>query len=62
MSTAELIDALCEVTTILADTVRKQQSVINQHGIQMDDGALEEQISREDELLDRIEMEMRTKL
>ena len=41
MNPYELIDNLCEITSMQADIIRRQQAVIAQHGIEMEDGNLE---------------------
>ncbi len=57
MSDIELIDKLCDVTTVLADIVRKQAAIIQQHGLILDDGgSLEALIKEADEQLDIIEI------
>ena len=48
MNVFKLIDMLCEVTSIMADIVRKQQAVIEQHGIQIDDPELDRQLTSMD--------------
>lgn len=59
MNTFRLIDMLCEVTSIMADIVRKQQVVIEQHGIQIDDPELDRQLTSMDAILDETELEAR---
>lgn len=41
MNPYELIDNLCEITSMQADIIRRQQAVIAQHGIEMEDCNLE---------------------
>ncbi len=55
----KLFDELCEATTIMADIIRKQQAVIEQHGIEMEDPVLNCQIDRMEEILDGTEMAAR---
>lgn len=55
----KLFDELCEATTIMADIIRKQQAVIEQHGIEIEDPVLNCQIDRVEELLDDTEMAAR---
>lgn len=58
MSDWELLDALCAVTTVLADVVRKQQEVIKMHGIENPmDGEIENAMQE----LGRAEYAMRRK-
>lgn len=59
MNVFKLIDMLCEVTSIMADIVRKQQAVIEQHGIQIDDPELDRQLTSMDTILDETELEAR---
>ena len=59
MNVFKLIDMLCEVTSIMADIVRKQQAVIEQHGIQIDDLELDRQLTSMDAILDETELEAR---
>ena len=59
MNVFKLIDMLCEVTSIMADIVRKQQAVIEQHGIQIDDPELDRQLTSMDAILDETELEAR---
>ena len=59
MNFFKLIDMLCEVTSIMADIVRKQQAVIEQHGIRVDDPELDRQLTSMDAILDETELEAR---
>lgn len=59
MNVFKLIDMLCEVTSTMADIVRKQQAVIEQHGIQIDDPELDRQLTSMDAILDETELEAR---
>lgn len=59
MNLYRIFDELCKVTSILADIVRKQQAVIEQHGIEVEDPELEEQIHIAEEILDTTEMSAR---
>ena len=43
----------------MADIIRKQQAVIEQHGIQMDDQELKQQLKSMDAILDETELEAR---
>lgn len=60
MNPYELIDRLCGVVTLQADIIRKQQAVIMQHGIEMEDSRLKEQLKQMEDVLDFAEYEMRT--
>lgn len=55
----KLFDELCEAITIMTDIIRKQQAVIEQHGIEMEDPVLSRQFDRMEELLDGTEMAAR---
>ncbi len=57
--TNELADKLCEVTAIMADIIRKQQAVIEMHGIKIEDPVLNHQVNQMDEILDRTELVVR---
>lgn len=59
MNPYELIDHLCEITSIQADIIRKQQSVIMQHGIEIQDSRLQELTGQAGEWLDRAEKDLR---
>ncbi len=59
MNPYQLIDTLCSITSLLADIIRKQQSVIMQHGIEIDDPLMQEQLERSEEMLDTVEFDLR---
>lgn len=59
MNLFKILDKMCEVVSIMSDIVRKQQAVIEQHGIEIDDLELDRQLERVDKILDEEEMEAR---
>lgn len=59
MNPYELIDHLCEITSIQADIIRKQQAVIAQHGIEAPDSRMQELTGQAEEWLDHAERELR---
>lgn len=59
MNPFKLIDILCQITSIQADIIRKQQAVITQHGIEIEDETLDQQINEASRMLDQAEMDLR---
>lgn len=59
MNTYELIDSLCEITSKQADIIRRQQAVIMQHGIEVEDPVLEKIMMETESRLDLVEMDLR---
>lgn len=59
MSTPELVDILCDVTTKLSDIVRKQQYIIAQHGIEVEDSDMKRSIEDAENKMDLIELNLR---
>ena len=59
MNPFKLIDILCQITSIQADIIRKQQAVIMQHGIEIADETLDQQIDEASRMLDQAEMDLR---
>lgn len=59
MNLYALIDKMCEVTSIMADIIRKQQAVIEQHGIEVEDPELDRQLDSMDVILDETELTAR---
>lgn len=59
MNPFKLIDILCQITSIQADIIRKQQAVIMQHGIEIADETLDQQIKEASGMLDQAEMDLR---
>lgn len=59
MNPFKLIDILCQITSIQADIIRKQQAVIEQHGIEVADETLDRQIEEASGMLDQAEMDLR---
>lgn len=59
MNSFKLIDILCQITSIQADIIRKQQAVIMQHGIEIADKTLDRQIEEASGMLDQAEMDLR---
>lgn len=59
MNPFKLIDILCQITSIQADIIRKQQAVIMQHGIEIQDETLDQQINEASRMLDQAEMDLR---
>lgn len=59
MNTLELIDSLCDVTAKLSDIVRKQQYIIAQHGIEVEDPAMKRAIEDAENEMGLIEMNLR---
>ena len=59
MNPFKLIDILCQITSIQADIIRKQQAVIMQHGIEIADETLDQQINEASRMLDQAEMDLR---
>lgn len=59
MNPFKLIDILCQITSIQADIIRKQQAVIMQHGIEIADETLDQQIEEASRMLDQAEMDLR---
>lgn len=59
MNPFKLIDILCQITSIQADIIRKQQAVIMQHGIEIEDETLDQQINEASRMLDQAEMDLR---
>ena len=59
MNPFKLIDTLCLITSIQADIIRKQQAVIMQHGIEIADETLDQQIEEASGMLDQAEMDLR---
>ncbi len=59
MNPFKLIDILCQITSIQADIIRKQQAVIMQHGIEIEDETLDQQIDEASRMLDQAEMDLR---
>lgn len=59
MNPFKLIDILCQITSIQADIIRKQQVVIMQHGIEIEDETLDQQIDEASRMLDQAEMDLR---
>ena len=59
MNPFKLIDILCQITSIQADIIRKQQAVIIQHGIEIADETLDQQIEEASGMLDQAEMDLR---
>ena len=55
----ELIDCLCAITSLQADIIRKQQSVISQNGILLIDKTLDFELSEATQKLDDIENHLR---
>ena len=58
MNQYELIDKLCAITTMQADIIRRQQAVIMQHGIEVEDEALQQQIDKVTMMMDIAEMDI----
>lgn len=59
MNLLKLLDEMCEVTTIMADIIRKQQAVIEIHDIEVEDPELDHKLRTMDEILDRTELAAR---
>ena len=59
MNPFKLIDILCQITSIQADIIRKQQAVIMQHGIEIEDETLDQQINEASRMLDQAAMDLR---
>lgn len=59
MNTIELIDSLCDVTAKLSDIVRKQQYIIAQHGIEVEDSEIKRAIEDAENEMDLIELNFR---
>lgn len=59
MNPFKLIDILCRITSIQADIIRKQQAVIMQHGIEIADETMDQQIEEASGMLDQAEMDLR---
>ena len=59
MNPYELIDCLCAITSLQADIIRKQQSVISQNGILLIDKTLDFELSEATQKLDDIENHIR---
>lgn len=59
MNPFKLIDILCQITSIQADIIRKQQAVIMQHGIEIADETMDQQIEEASGMLDQAEMDLR---
>lgn len=59
MNPFKLINILCQITSIQADIIRKQQAVIMQHGIEIADETLDQQIEEASGMLDQAEMDLR---
>ena len=59
MNPFKLIDILCQLTSIPAAIIRKQQAVIMQHGIEIADETLDQQIEEASGMLDQAEMDLR---
>lgn len=59
MSQYDLIDCLCEITSLQADIIRKQQSVISQNGILLIDKTLDLELSEATQKLGDIENHLR---
>lgn len=59
MNPFKLIDILCQITSIQADIIRKQQAVVMQHGIEIADETLDQQIEEASGMLDQAEMDLR---
>lgn len=59
MNNYQLIDELCRITSLQADIIRRQQSVIMQHGIEVEDPAISETLEQAEEKMDIVEMELR---
>lgn len=59
MSPYDLIDCLCEITSLQADIIRKQQSVISQNGILLIDKTLDLELSEATQKLGDIENHLR---
>lgn len=59
MNPFKLINILCQITSIQADIIRKQQAVIMQHGIEIADEILDRQIEQASGMLDQAEMDLR---
>ena len=59
MNPFKLIDILCQITSIQADIILKQQAVIMQHGIEIEDETLDQQINEASRMLDQAEMDLR---
>lgn len=56
MSDLEIIDKLCEVTTLQSDIIRKQATIIAQNEIV---NSMEEERKLVDEILDSVEFNLR---
>lgn len=59
MNLLKLLDKMCEVTSIMADIIRKQQAVIEMHGIEVEDPELGRQLDSMDMILDEAELTAR---
>lgn len=59
MSPYDLIDCLCEITSLQADIIRKQQSVISQNWILLIDKTLDLELSEATQKLGDIENHLR---
>lgn len=59
MNLLKLLDEMCNVTTIMADIIRKQQVVIEMHGIEIEDPDLDRKLRTMDEILDKTELAAR---
>ncbi|MDO5391048.1 MAG: hypothetical protein Q4F24_08195 [Eubacteriales bacterium] len=55
MNPYELIDRLCDITTMQADIIRKQQAVIMQHGIEIESQELDELLRNAELRMDQVE-------
>lgn len=62
MSQAELIDRLCAVNVLLTDIVREQAAIMQQHGIEVVDGNLPEQIQQAEDENDLLELALRSRV
>lgn len=59
MNPYQLIESLCSITSLQADIIRRQQALIMQHGIEVEDPTLERFLESAESGLDEVEMEMR---
>lgn len=59
MNPYQLIDALCHITSLQADIIRRQQAVIMQHGIEVEDPEMERLLAAAEEKLNGAERQMR---
>lgn len=59
MNPYELVDLLCGITSLQSDIIRKQQAVIAQHGIEVEDAEIDRMIEQTEKTMDRAETYLR---